>query len=90
MTRDQCGGKKVAIGNHGDGFGFGFGVVTEAARDRGLGNVGTFSWGGFYFTYFWADPQVKLGGVLMTQMYPWGNQELWSDFRRRAYEALGD
>ncbi len=88
MTRDHCAGLEGLFDNHGDGFGLGFGVVTEAAGDRGLGSVGTYSWGGFYFTYFWVDPVEELIGIVMAQLYPWGEHALWSDFRRLAYEAI--
>lgn len=88
MLRNQCRGKKLTIESHGDGFGFGFGVVTEAARDRGLGSVGSFSWGGFYHTYFWVDPERKLVGIYMTQLYPWDHLGLPAKFREAVYRSL--
>ncbi len=88
MTRNHCDPAKVWIKNHGDGFGLGFGVVTEAARDQGLGSVGTYSWGGFYQTYFWVDPKEELIGIVMTQLYPWDHMTLFGDFRKLAYAAL--
>lgn len=90
MTRDHTGRLEVKIASHGDEFGLGFGVVTPAAADQGLGSPGTYSWGGFYHTYFWVDPSEKLIGIGMTQLYPWDHLDLWSTFRKRAYEALRD
>ncbi len=90
MTKDHCSDVEGLIEDHGDGFGLGFGVVTEAAKDRGLGSVGTYSWGGFYFTYFWVDPAEKLVGIVMAQLYPWGERTLWNDFRGLTYKAITD
>lgn len=90
MTSDQIAVLAIAFDAHGDRFGYGFGVVSEAAKDRGLGSPGTYSWGGFYHTYFFVDPRRELIGVVMTQLYPWSHLTLWSDFRRGVYAALLD
>jgi CubicO group peptidase (beta-lactamase class C family) len=90
MTRDQVPGLTLAFESHGDRFGYGFGVVSEAARDRGLGSPGTISWGGFYHTYFFADPSKKLVAVVMTQLYPWRHLTMRDDFRKAVYQALLD
>jgi hypothetical protein len=29
-------------------------------------------------------------GIFMAQMQPWGNLDLWNQFRHRVYEALKD
>jgi CubicO group peptidase (beta-lactamase class C family) len=87
MTSDHCAGVDLGIKNHGDGFGLGFGVVTEKGKDLGLGSPGTFSWGGFYYTYFWVDPRADLAGVIMAQIHPWGDLALWDDFRKLAHAA---
>jgi CubicO group peptidase (beta-lactamase class C family) len=88
MTSNQCAGLDLWIKAHGDGFGFGFGVVTDAAKDAGLGSPGTFSWGGFYNTYFFVDPREQLVGIVLTQLYPWDHLKLWDDFRKLAYASL--
>ena len=88
MVRNQVEGKNVWIGGHGDGFGYGFGVVTEKGKSKDIASVGTFSWGGIYYTYFWVDPQNELIGILMTQIYPSGHLKLREDFKRAVYEAL--
>jgi len=62
--------------------------VTERGRDAGLGSIGTFSWGGFYYTYFWVDPQEELIGVFMSQLHPWGDLTVWDDLRKATYAAL--
>jgi CubicO group peptidase (beta-lactamase class C family) len=88
MVRDQTGRIEIKIKSHGDGFGLGFGVVTKAARDQGLGSVGTYSWGGFYHTYFWVDPEEELIGIFMSQLYPWDHLNLFTEIRKRTYEAI--
>jgi CubicO group peptidase (beta-lactamase class C family) len=90
MTSPQTGDLDVWIKAHGDAFGLGFGVVTETARGEGLGSPGTFSWGGFYYTYFFADPEEGLIGLFLAQLQPWGDLKLWDEFRRRVYAALRD
>src|SRR5262249_12166731 len=95
MTRDQLGGLKVGISGHGEGFGYGFGIVTPAERatverGRDVASAGTFSWGGIFNTYFWADPKKEMVGVLLTQLYPFDHLTIREDFKRLTYEALAD
>lgn len=90
MTTDQLGGLEMPDWGHGDGFGYGFGVVTEDAAGDAPWAVGSYSWGGFFFTYFWVDPRNQLIGVLFTQTYPSGGLPLREEFRRLTYEAIAD
>ncbi|HEY7424592.1 MAG TPA: serine hydrolase domain-containing protein, partial [Gemmataceae bacterium] len=89
MTTNQIGAMKFGPGDLGDRFGYGLGVMTEASKNRDVASVGSYSWGGFFYTYFWVDPQKELIGVLMTQMYP-GHPTLQKDFKKRVYESLAD
>ncbi len=88
MTANQIGDLPMPGFGHGDRFGYGFGVVS----DRGdlPEAVGTYSWGGFFYTYFWVDPRNDLIGVLFTQTYPSGDLKLREEFKRLTYEALTD
>jgi CubicO group peptidase (beta-lactamase class C family) len=88
MTRNQIGDLKVAFPGHGSGFGYGLGVVTEAEREKEVASAGTFSWGGIFNTYFWADPEKEVVGVLLTQFYPFDHLSIREDFKRLTYEAL--
>ncbi|EYF04633.1 serine hydrolase domain-containing protein [Chondromyces apiculatus] len=88
MTQNRIADVKRPEDLHGDGFGLGFGLVTEARKGGDAGSVGTFSWSGFYNTYFWVDPQTKIVGVVMTQLYPHGHLGLADDFRKKTYAAL--
>ncbi len=96
MNRNQIGDLRIAFLNHGDGFGYGFGVLTshgktEAFRREAyndVATVGTFSWGGIFNTYFWADPAQQMIGILMTQIYPADHLKLREDIKRLAYAAM--
>src|SRR5262249_31897620 len=56
MTRDQTADRPLWIAAHGSGFGYGFGVVVRPSTSPGKDPLGTFSWGGIYYTDFWVDP----------------------------------
>ena len=88
MTRDRCKHLGGLFVNHGDGFGLGFGVVTPEYGKLDLGAPGTFSWGGFYYTYFWIDPEYELVAIVMAQLQPWGERRLWPEFRFGVHAAL--
>jgi CubicO group peptidase (beta-lactamase class C family) len=88
MTRDQIGPLPMWIPVHGFRFGFGFGLTIEAGADPKKDAVGTFSWGGAYFTDFWVDPKHELIGVMMTQIYPSNHVKLRDEFHRLVNEAV--
>jgi len=49
-------------------YGLAFGVVDQKGQDTGgLGSLGTFNWGGYFNTQFFADPKEKIIGILMKQ-----------------------
>jgi CubicO group peptidase (beta-lactamase class C family) len=50
-------------------------------------NVGAFSGAGGHGTYFWADPQADLMGLLMLQLNPLPSA-LQDAFRRATYRAI--
>ena len=56
MTRAQTARPALWIPVHGFAFGYGFGVMTRPSEDIKKDPVGTFSWGGIYYTDFWVDP----------------------------------
>lgn len=52
-------------------YGLAFGLVNEIGEAQGgQGSAGTFDWGGYFNTLYFADPQEQLIGVLMKQT--WG------------------
>ena len=57
-------------------YGLAFGVVTDKGFSiGGRGSVGTFDWGGYFNTQYYADPDLNIIGILMkqTQRIPWEN-----------------
>ncbi|HTU89906.1 MAG TPA: serine hydrolase, partial [Gemmataceae bacterium] len=90
MTRNQIGDRQIAFTVHGDGFGYGFGVVTGREKPPSPASVGSYSWGGIFNTFFWADPRRQLIGIVLTQLYPFDHLALWKDFQSKVYEDLGD
>jgi CubicO group peptidase (beta-lactamase class C family) len=91
MTSNQTAAFPLTLGQLPvDGFGFGFGVVTPAGKDKTSMSPGSFSWGGFFHTFAWADPEKKLVGVFMTQLYPSGGTTIQTDFVKATYKALAD
>ncbi|QDV33045.1 serine hydrolase domain-containing protein [Tautonia plasticadhaerens] len=88
MTTDQVGDLEPPDWGHGRGFGFGFGVATREGEAPWA--VGSYSWGGFFNTYFWVDPRNELVGVVFSQKYPSEGAGLSQDVLRITYEALAD
>jgi CubicO group peptidase (beta-lactamase class C family) len=54
----------------GTDFGLGFGIRADPVHSWVPGAVGSFSWAGYWGTYFWVDPAEKLIGIQMVQATP--------------------
>ena len=49
-------------------YGLAFGVTTEEGFAEGVrGSAGTFDWGGYFNTQYYADPKLELVGILLKQ-----------------------
>jgi len=83
MTRDHVG--KLSKGQ---GFGLGFSVARNKKETGGLDCVGSYGWGGFWYTTFFVDPEKKLIGICMGQLHPEGNATLNKQFKRLVYQAV--
>jgi CubicO group peptidase (beta-lactamase class C family) len=78
-------------GGSGKHYGLAFGVVTPAGQDAGgNGSVGTFDWGGYFNTQFFADPQEQVIGVLMKQTQNTGSDQTAWKFRLLTGQAIDD
>jgi CubicO group peptidase (beta-lactamase class C family) len=78
-------------GGTGKYYGLAFGVVTPAGQDAGgNGSVGTFDWGGYFNTQFFADPQEQVIGVLMKQTQNTGSDQTAWKFRLLTGQAIDD
>lgn len=78
-------------GNELKHYGLAFGVVTPKGEDHGgEGSVGTFDWGGYFNTQYFADPEENLIGVLMKQTRGPVNDETGWKFRQMVFAAVDD
>jgi CubicO group peptidase (beta-lactamase class C family) len=69
------------------GYGHGLGVWVMLEGRAGDAYAGAFTGSGGHGTYFWADPQADLLGLLMLQLNPLPTQ-IHDAFRRQTYRAL--
>jgi len=72
-------------------YGLAFGVVTKKGQDRGGdGSVGTFDWGGYFNTQYFADPEEQTIGILMKQTQGPVQDETGWKFRMLVGQAIDD
>ena len=69
-------------------FGLGFEVVSDKGAARSPRNKGTFAWGGFWGTTYWADPKAHLVCLIMTQQVPNSHGDLSTKFENMVYSSL--
>ena len=53
-----------------DNFSLGFALTSKKSANLNMRNEGSFAWGGYYGTVYWADPKEKLICLIMTQHTP--------------------
>jgi len=71
-----------------DNFGLGFGISSELSGARGPRNAGSFYWGGFFGTTYWADPKAGLVCLIMTQENPNSHGDLAAKVEQLIYQSL--
>ena len=71
-----------------DKFGLGFEITTEKGAAIVARSKGSFSWGGYYGTTYWADPEKKLVCLIMTQQTPNSHGDLAQKFEVAVYQSL--
>jgi CubicO group peptidase (beta-lactamase class C family) len=69
-------------------FGLGFDIVSEKSSNLGPRNKGTFSWGGYYGTTYWADRKARLVCLIMTQHTPNAHGDLAGKITDIIYSSL--
>jgi CubicO group peptidase (beta-lactamase class C family) len=72
------------------GFGLGFGVAGRPGSSHDVGSKGTFSWGGFFYTTFFIDPQEDLIAISLAQLHPAINVDWNERFQTLVYQAIDD
>jgi CubicO group peptidase (beta-lactamase class C family) len=72
-------------------FGLAFGVINQKGQTLGgQGSVGTFDWGGYFNTQYFADPEEKTIGILMKQTQGPVTDETGWKFRLLVGQAVDD
>lgn len=71
-----------------DNFSLGFDITSEKNANRNARNKGSFAWGGYFGTTYWADPKEKLIVLIMTQQTPNTHYELSGIIETLIYAAL--
>ncbi len=68
-----------------------FSVLTSKGQDRGgNGSTGTFKWGGYFNTSYFADPQEKVVGILFKQTQNSENDDTESKFSILVGQAINN
>lgn len=70
-------------------YGLAFGVVTKKGEEKGgIGSEGTFDWGGYFNTQYFADPVTDVIGILLKQTQGTVNDETGWKFRQMVFASL--
>lgn len=86
ITRNQ-------IGNLNRGknkFGLGFEIVTEEGQAVLGMSAGSFLWGGYFATDYWADPKERIVGLIFLQQSPMSHGEIHNKFAAMVYQAINN
>lgn len=86
MTSNQIG--DINLGK--DKFGLGFEITTAAGQAKLGISEGSFSWGGYFATTYWADPKEHLVCLIFMQQDPLLHGEITDKFRAMVYQALSN
>ena len=78
----------VSPQNDTDDFSLGFSITSEKSANLNLRNKGSFSWGGYYGTAYWADPKDKMVVLIMTQQNPNSHGEITGIIERMIYGSM--
>lgn len=84
MTMNQIG--ELSLGDN--KFGLGFEITTAKGMGKLGQTAGSFAWGGFFGTSYWADPTEGIVALLFIQQYPFSHGELHDKFKALVYQAL--
>lgn len=68
-----------------------FGVITpKGVAKGGQGGLGTFDWGGYFNTQYFADPEEKIIGILLKQTQGPVQDETGWKFRQLVFQGVDD
>jgi len=73
----------------GEYYGLAFGVLDQKGQNMGgKGSIGTFDWGGYFNTQYFADPKEKIIGILMKQTQNTSSDDTEWKFRQLVGQAV--
>lgn len=79
------------LGDSGADYGLAFGVINQEGQNMGgRGSIGTFNWGGYFNTQYFADPKENIIGILMKQTQDIKGDETGWKFRQLVGQAIDD
>lgn len=88
MMGNQIGDIWVGSGGY---YGLAFAVLDQKGQDMGgKGSTGTFEWGGYFNTQYFADPKEKIIGILMKQTQGISTDNTGWKFRQLVGQAVDD
>ncbi len=85
MTTGQL---DFTINGNGNNFGLGFEITSAKAASRLPRNEGSFAWGGYYGTTYWADPKAHLVCLILTQQGSNSHGDIATRFESIVYGSL--
>jgi CubicO group peptidase (beta-lactamase class C family) len=72
-------------------YGLAFGVLSTEGQDKGgQGSTGTFDWGGYFNTSYFADPKENVIGLIFKQTQGPVNDETGWKFRQLVFQSIDD
>jgi CubicO group peptidase (beta-lactamase class C family) len=86
ITSNQIGDLDLGV----DKFGLGFELTTERGQAVLGISEGSFAWGGYFGTTYWADPEKKLVCLLFMQQVPLSHSVIQGKFKAMVYQTLTD
>jgi len=86
ITCNQIGDLNLGV----DKFGLGFEITTERGQSVLGISEGSFAWGGYFGTIYWADPKERLVCLLFVNQFPISHGEIQSKFKALVYQTLED
>ena len=62
--------------------------LNDAKQFNELSSIGSYSWGGAFYTTYWIDPQNKLIGIFMSQVRPYDHLSVATEFKNLVYQSI--
>ena len=76
-----------SFGDKGTSFGLSVWVRSQATEAYSPFSIGSYGWGGYFYTSYWLDPEEKLVAVILNQVNP-SRSTLNAKFETLTYSAL--